>query len=694
MRKSKIAVAATFATLIAVVLCCQNQRTTTVNVATTNESVNASQIDSTENISENPVLAKFIGKDSTAPAKNVTWYSTVNNKIFYSSNYGETWNDLNAGLPDTIYPIRLYSFKNKIYLTTFSEGLFVLNKNDSVWKSLNSDLFLRRSFLEQNSYRKMPAFTVDDKDDNHLFVATKYSIYESTDGGLNWKPLPVSGLSNRVYITALHYSNGNLYLGTSYDGFYKISGDSAISISKNLPYEAYSKNLNFFEQISVIKSKFDSLYLGLYFGAGAFQFNKNEWKPILDKSHFGSFDVVDDIDFIDNKMFISCGGVLYSEENGHIIKNNYFKNILVKSQKPEYLLIDNNMDKDSESSIFIRLNRVNFSGKTRNETSSAKKAIYTPLFYIDNNLDFIIKQINNSEINGVVIDMKDDFGYVLFNSKNATAKEIKSIRANPNVPKILKTLKDNNIYTIARIVTFKDSMLFSAYSGKYAIKNINTGKLWQGTSREHWVDPHSEFVRKYNISIAKELQELGFDEIQFDYIRFPWDGDIVNCTFSFKTIPDISKSEVIGDFVKEAKKNLSVPVSLDIYGFYTWYHFGTASNSMSIGQDVEELSVYADVICPMVYPSHFGSNFYTRYPQDIRPYKIVLDGGHRAVALTSPSVSIRPYLQGFDYISPTWGTGYILHQIKAASESNNDGYTFWNQGGDYKMLFDALKLVK
>jgi photosystem II stability/assembly factor-like uncharacterized protein len=666
MRKSiaKITLATTFATLMAVAL------------------------DSTENIS-NPVLAKLIGKDSVAPANNITWYSVAKNKIFYSSNYGETWNDLNAGLPDTIYPIRLYSFKNKIYLSTFSEGLFVLNKNDNTWKSINSNLFLRQSFLEQSLYRKISAFTVDDKDDNHLFVATKYSLYESTDGGLNWKSLLVSGLSNRVYITALHYSNGNLYLGTSYDGFYKISGDSALSISTNLPYEAYSKNINFFEQISVIKSKFDSLYLGLYFGAGAFHYNKNEWKPVLDKSNFGYLDIVDDIDFIDDKLFISCGGILYSQENGRTIKNNYFKNILVKSQKPDYLLIDN----DSGFSIFIRLNKANFSAKSKNEVSSAKKAIYTPLHYINDNLDLVIKQLNNSEINSVVIDMKDDNGNVLFNSKNATAIEINAIRANANVPKILKALKDNNIYAIARLVTFKDPTLFSAYSGKYTIKNINTGRSWQGTPTEFWVDPHSEFVRNYNISIAKELQDLGFDEIQFDYIRFPWDGDVVNCNYSFKN-SDIYKSEVITDFAREAKRNLSVPVSVDIFGFYTWYFFGGGSNAMSIGQDVEELSAYVDVICPMVYPSHFGNNFYSRYSQDIKPYKIVLDGGFRAVALSNSSVSIRPYLQGFNYISPTWGTGYILHQINGARESNNDGYTFWNPEGDYKMVFDALRVGK
>lgn len=265
---------------------------------------------------------------SVVAENTATWYSVVKNKVFYSSDKGETWNELNAGLPDTIYPVRLYSSKNKIFLSTFSEGLFVLNKNERVWKNINSSLFLRRSFLEQNSYRKISAFAVDDKNENHLFVATKYSVYESTDGGLNWKSLPITGLSSKVYITALHYYNGNLYLGTSYDGFYKISENTAISISANLPTEAYSKTTIFFEQISVIKSKLDSLYLGLYFGGGAFRLDKKEWKPILDKSNLG-YGIVDDIDFIDGKLFISCGGILYSEENGNIIKNEDFKKILI-----------------------------------------------------------------------------------------------------------------------------------------------------------------------------------------------------------------------------------------------------------------------------------------------------------------------------------------------------------------------------
>ena len=622
---------------------------------------------------------------SQVSASNIsTMYAIAQNKVFHSSNNGRTWSELNKGLPSKMFPIRLYSSPNKIYLATFSEGLFVLDKDDTTWRSLNTDHFLRRGPIEDNLYRKISAFAVNEQNEDHLFVATKHSLFESTDGGLNWKPLRVTGLSNRLYITALHYSNNSLYVGTSYGGFFRVTGNSARNLSANLPFEPYSATMRFVEQISVIKSKLDSVYLGMYFGAGVFSTNRNQfaWKPFLDKNILGRFDIVDDLGFMGNQLVISSNGFLYYNDNGKLIKDDAYQNILIKSEKPDCLLIDTNFD----SGIFIKLQKPRITTRTRNNVASSKKAIYTSLPYINRNLDSLIKQINDSELNSIVIDIKDDSGHVLFNSQNPTAKEINAVRARVDVPRILNALKENNIYTIARFVTFKDRALFLGYSGRYAIKDIRTGAPWRGAEGEFWVDAHSEFVQNYNIALAKEIQDLGFDEIQFDYIRFPSDGAIGNCHFTFRKYPDTYRSEVITDFVRLAKKVLSVPVSVDIYGFNAWYHFGN-----SIGQDMEELSAYVDVICPMVYPSHFGSRFYSKYPHNIRPYRIILDGGFRSVILSDPSVLIRPYLQAFNMMSPTWGTQYILHQINGARESNNDGYTFWNARTDYKMVFDALR---
>jgi hypothetical protein len=302
------------------------------------------------------------------------------------------------------------------------------------------------------------------------------------------------------------------------------------------------------------------------------------------------------------------------------------------------------------------------------------------------NIDKHIEEIKKTEINAVVIDMKDDFGNIYFNANSKTASEIKAQKKPVDIQNVLKKLKDNKIYAIARIVTFKDQKMFNAFNGAYAIKNKNTGKPWQGVPAEYWVDPHSEFVQDYNISLALDLEKAGFDEIQFDYIRFPSDGPINLCNFTYKKDSDTYKSEILIDFLKKAQNSLTIPVSVDIYGFNSWYYFGNW-----IGQDMEELSYVVDVICPMVYPSHFGNRFYSKIDRKSRPYRIVYDGGLRAMNMVNRSVSIRPYLQAFNLLSPTWGPDYISSQINAAKKSGCSGYTLWNAKADYSVSYKALK---
>jgi len=140
------------------------------------------------------------------------------------------------------------------------------------------------------------------------------------------------------------------------------------------------------------------------------------------------------------------------------------------------------------------------------------------------------------------------------------------------------------------------------------------------------------------------------------------------------------------DFLKKAKKSLNIPVSVDIYGFNSWYHFGNW-----IGQDMEELSHVVDIICPMVYPSHFGNRFYHDIDREARPYRIVHDGAMRSMHMINRSAGIRPYLQAFNVLSPTWGPGYIALQIEASNNSGCSGYTLWNANGDYTVPYSALK---
>jgi hypothetical protein len=248
-------------------------------------------------------------------------------------------------------------------------------------------------------------------------------------------------------------------------------------------------------------------------------------------------------------------------------------------------------------------------------------------------------------------------------------------------------LHREGIYAIARVVVFKDRELDQGLGGAHAIKNRETGQPWKGTQGEFWVDPFSSLVRSYNIELARELEALGFDEIQFDYIRFPSDGPLHLCRYDHQTQDGVYKSEILTDFLYEARQALAVPLSVDIYGFNSWYRFGN-----TIGQDMEEFARYADAICPMVYPSHFGPRFYMSGPREERSYRLIHDGGMRA-RLLAPEAVLRPYLQAFRLMAPTWGRGYIANQARGASDSRCSGYTYWNAAGNYDILTETFHQV-
>ena len=234
-------------------------------------------------------------------------------------------------------------------------------------------------------------------------------------------------------------------------------------------------------------------------------------------------------------------------------------------------------------------------------------------------------------------------------------------------------------------VVFNDIKLFKNKNGRFGIKSRITGKPWQGTEKEYWVDPSLKDVQSYNIDIGCELEKLGFDEIQFDYIRFPSDGDTGRCDFSLMKKNDFYKSEIIEDFLSQSGKKIGIPISADIYGFNAWYRFGN-----TIGQDMEEMSFLVDTICPMVYPSHFGNHFlYDKDPAH-RTYRIIYESCRRGSLYTENRSDIRPYLQAFRLMSPDWGTGYITDQIHGAEDGGAAGYTFWHAAGEYNIVEKAI----
>lgn len=607
--------------------------------------------------------------------------------VVKSTNNGRTWHDYNRGLPKKFEPVRIYSAGEYLFLSTYESGLFRCKVSENLWEPANTpDFHLRSIYYPNTKYRKITALASDSATPSTIVAATKHAMYKSFDRGKNWTRIKNRGMDSRNYITALSLFRGTVTAGTSYNGIYVLKGDTWIRKTSGLPKESYSQENSFVEQISALFQYGDTLYAGTEFGKGLFKSSLNEsvWSGAGISIPQASFESVHDIRIANGNLFVAAGNRCYVIDKStglvsHFVLNEYIRSVPSDSSPTGLLVAGDDIHRPS---LFFHIESP---GKI-SKVSSSKRAIYASVPLIRRNLNGVIQSIKRCGFNAVVIDMKDDSGDLYYPTKNKTAVEIGALRKPLNVVPLLERLHENGIYAIARVVVFKDKRLYNGYNNKYAIRNRTTNLPWRGTENEYWVDPHSNFVQRYSIEIAQELQNFGFDEIQFDYIRFPSDGAVHLCSFPFRIDSDMFKSEILTDFLMKCKESLHVPISTDIYGFNSWYHFGN-----SIGQDMEAFSRIVDVICPMVYPSHFGPRFYSWEPHESRPYRIVHDGGIRGRRLVGDSVVIRPYLQAFNMMSPTWGPGYIRRQVEGAEKSGCSGFTFWNARGEYGTVEQAFR---
>ncbi|MDY6968795.1 MAG: putative glycoside hydrolase [Spirochaetota bacterium] len=614
-----------------------------------------------------------------------------------SEDSGNSWKDFNMGLPKDCVPITIKSDSSgNLYLTTKENGIYKLPNGNALWESINSKDFLARSLLNsEKRYRKISALSIDYQNTQKVLIATKHSIFSSKDGGKSWKRISMRGLKKRNYITALAIGRkGDVFAGTSFNGMFRKNSSKFVKKTSGLPREPYAGRLSFYDEIAAIAidtNNKNKIYTAINFHGGVFVSSNRgkSWQDLKIPIKNNAFVKIFDLNHYDNSLFVSTSAGIFrmctkNMEWSLLELDDLFKKIPDNPSLLSLLFIDKS--KKYPPLFYSIKEPVLQKSKNLLNNASDKRAIYTSIPSIRRNFKGLVETILKCNLNAIVIDMKDDLGDIYFPSKNVYANEIGAIKRYRQIKEVLKTLKDNNIYTIARIVVFKDKNLYKAYKNKYAVWDKKLNKPWKGNPREFWVDPHSEFVRRYNVDIAKEAQDIGFDEIQFDYIRFPSDGPLTRCLYRHNGRKYIYKSEVMSDFLIQAKRNIDAPISVDIYGYNAWYHFGNW-----IGQDLEAFSEIVDVICPMVYPSHFGKSFYMKGPREKRPYRIVYNSGKRALMLMTGKAALRPYLQAFKMYSPTWGKGYIKNQVQGASESGCSGYTFWNARGDYKILRKALQ---
>jgi len=290
----------------------------------------------------------------------------------------------------------------------------------------------------------------------------------------------------------------------------------------------------------------------------------------------------------------------------------------------------------------------------------------------------LVSFVKNTELNSFVIDFKDDQGKISTPVNVPVAKEIYAyIHKGSNFPEKILTLARKNIYPIARIVVFKDPFL-AKNKPEWSIRTTNGG-IWYDRKHMSWVDPNNRDVWKYTVDLAKEAAKLGFKEIQFDYVRFPTDGNMSNIVYPFAD--GKSKKEVIYEFLEYAKNELkpyNVFISADVFGLTT-----STKDDMKIGQQFEMISQVVDYICPMVYPSHYARGSYGIPDPNRSPYQTVyegmLDGIEKA---QGTNVVIRPWLQDFS-LGYHYGVNEVKAQIQAVYDAGLQEWIFWNARNRY-----------
>ena len=342
------------------------------------------------------------------------------------------------------------------------------------------------------------------------------------------------------------------------------------------------------------------------------------------------------------------------------------------------------------------------------------KAIYmtqcvvgTPTFR-----DSVVKHIDDTELNAVIIDIRDYSGGIAFPTDDPLLKTMVSDKCGARDMKaFVEKLHEKNIYVIGRITVFQNPLYTKLYPDQAVQKK--GGGIWKDHKGLAFVDVGAKPYWETVVALSKESYDMGFDELNFDYIRYPSDGDMASADYIKRD--GKTKQEMLEDFFKylhDGLKPTGVVLSADLFGMTT-----TNTDDLNIGQVLERALPYFDYIAPMVYPSHYPSGFHGYTKVNEHSYDIVhfsmSEAARRAEATTTPVASLahtrigtstpalyskpvydrkklRPWLQDFDY-PVDYTPAMVQEQIQANIDSGLDSYMFWDPGNKYSSLIQVLK---
>lgn len=573
-------------------------------------------------------------------------------------------------------------------------------------------------------------------DQNILVTATKDNVYLSRDSGSTWKSIGSMSL-NTAGIKSVAVTNMPVYdaegtvIGSKLVVFMshpiyglsyycpddpKAKWTDIVKGIKNMPTVSYPDEIS--DIIPAVRKNEDGSYTSEIYFAQSFlpniyRLNWKEEKAVCIYEGKEPLETIDSLHYEKDAIIFAATGSLKKLS----LADNTVTDLLPNQQSA--ILTD--INKYSANTAFIPHEKIgltyplqlselwllkpNTSLAKYGDRALNKKAIYIPANHVTtlNGINEYKKKILDNNLNALVVDMKDDYGLLRFTPKNETVKKKCYVsKYKIDIEQFVSEFKKDNIYLVARIVAFKDKNLANYDKKQYAVWDTNTNTSWDGIKGtedvldeqgnvvkkqtvyydEKWVDPYSEEVWEYNVEIAKDLIAYGFDEIQFDYIRFPTDGKNINhAKYRWKD-EGMDKESAIMSFLSYARKNIDAPIGIDIYGANGWYRTGSRT-----GQDVELLSEYVDVICPMFYPSHFEQTFLNYKPFGERPYRIYYYGTYRNTVLGRNNIIVRPWVQAFyigvSYDKQYYDTDYVKREVYGVRDSVNRGYMFWNNMGRY-----------
>lgn len=644
------------------------------------------------------MVKKLVKSDSA-------WFALTSRGVLTSPN-GLNWEERNEGLP--IKTIK--EFKNG-----------------------------KTSFTTQ--IQDIKDLAVDPDRPNSLVCATKEAVYLSSDAGLSWKSLGLPVITNGVKAVGLAaIEGGTAFVATSIYGLYaihtEVAGAKWQPISEGLLNMDTSNNTDEISSILVEKNRWGGSQPDIYISQGFKQaLYRLNW---AEKNVQMLYQYPDLIGMLDAPVLWE--DALFFSRQGEIAKLDLTANggpFSKPEAQPEMLDWSHQLAKSLGQAVFTAvevafgrpfasseqqgllavgpiLGELWLSADPELESDTPRRkhqaaaagfeGIYIPGGHVtlEKEIQRYEEIIDRWNLDSIVVDMKDDFGRLRYQPQDELVKKWGSVVNPVDLSSFLPRFKAKGVWTIARIVVFKDRNLARAQGARFAVWDNTTNAPWQGyrlvkkkeddteTSEkvyygEDWVDPYSEEVWDYVARLSQELVEMGFDEIQYDYIRFPTDGlNLRDASYRWHS-RGMDKESALISFLSHIRHNVTAPISVDIYGANAWYRTDSRT-----GQEVETLAQWVDIICPMYYPSHFEQGFLAQSPAEERPWRIYNIGTWRNYYIARGEVLVRPFVQAFylnvSYDRKYYGPEYINLQVQGLREAGNPGLSYWNNSGQYKDL--------